>query len=46
MKNNKKKLNKIRCLALANGPIKTMVKGSKKGRRGYNRKDSNWRDES
>ena len=41
----KKKLSKIRNLALANGPIKTMVKGSKKGKKGYNRKNKQWKKE-
>lgn len=44
-KRKKKKLDKIRCLALANGPIQTMVKGSKKGKKGYNRKNKNWKSQ-
>jgi len=32
----------IRCFALAAGPIKTVVKGTKKGKRGYDRKDRSW----
>jgi len=43
MKNRKrKKMAKIRNLALAHGPIKTAVKGTKKGKRGYTRK-KDWR---
>jgi len=33
----------IRCNVLSNGPIKTQVKGSKKGKKGYNRKDKSWK---
>jgi hypothetical protein len=41
-----KKKHKIRCMALANGAIHTIVKGSKKGKKGYNRKNKSWRNET
>jgi hypothetical protein len=44
-KRHKKKVQKIRCQALANGPIQSKVKGSKKGKKGYNRKNKNWKKE-
>lgn len=39
-KKKKKRINEqpIRCIILANGPIHIKVKGSKKGKKGYNRK--------
>ena len=39
----KKNPIKIRIHVLANGPIKTQVKGSKKGKKGYNRKNKSWK---
>jgi hypothetical protein len=40
-KKNQKSVNEtpIRCMALAHGAIKTAVKGTKKGKRGYTRKN-------
>jgi len=46
MKKKKKKLlANFRIMALANGPIKTQVKGTKRGKRGYNRKDKSWKND-
>jgi hypothetical protein len=42
----KRKLKKIRNLLLAKGPINTTVKGSKKGKKGYNRKKKWSQDDS
>lgn len=46
-KKKKKKIEpkKIRIEELANGPIKTKVKGTKKGKKGYSRKNKNWKKE-
>jgi hypothetical protein len=38
-----KKNKRLRMKALAMGPIGTRVKGSKKGKRGYNRKVKDWK---
>jgi hypothetical protein len=44
-KKNKKSVNEqpIRLTILANGPIKVKVKGTKKGKKGYNRKNKDWK---
>jgi len=44
-KKKKKSINEtpIRCKVLAAGPIKTQVKGTKSGKKGYNRKNKSWR---
>ena len=42
-KRKRKKMAKIRNLELAHGPIKTSVKGTKKGKKGYTRKNKNWK---
>jgi len=44
-KKKKKVLPNFRCMALANGPIGTRVKGSKNGKRGYDRKDKSWKQD-
>jgi len=36
--------SKIRMYALSDSPLHTKVKGSKKGKRGYSRKDKSWRN--
>jgi hypothetical protein len=44
-KKKKKSVNAqpIRLTILANGPIQIQVKGTKKGKKGYNRKNKNWK---
>jgi len=41
----KKKKNKYRNQFLVDGPIHTKVDGSKKGKKGYSRKNKKWKDE-
>lgn len=45
MKKIKKYLANFRIMALAHGPIQTKVKGTKSGKRGYNRKNKQWKNE-
>jgi hypothetical protein len=46
LKHSKRSINEIplRCTSLMDGPIKTQVKGTSKGKKGYNRKDKGWKD--
>jgi len=43
-KKKKKLLANFRIMALAHGPIKTKVKGTKLGKKGYNRKNKDWKN--
>jgi hypothetical protein len=40
----KKKKYNFRSLFLVDGPLHTKVKGTKKGKKGYNRKDKSWKN--
>lgn len=44
-KMRKKKKNKYRNRFLIDGPIHTKVDGPKKGKKGYNRKNKDWKNE-
>jgi hypothetical protein len=41
----KRKAKKIRVQELANGPLKTQTEGTKKGKRGYTRKNKDWKQD-